>query len=163
VRRFRRRHPGEEPLGPEAWWNEHGKKPPHNPAGEAGSPAHQADVRRNNDPNGMVRMNVGNRRPDGVGQPDQAVNIRGQEIRPEPGGRVIVEADRAVNYGTNRYMPDSEARAQMRDIRRAAPNDTLVVTDFNRPDAPPIVYPPGTQPPPPGRIPPNTPSHVPYP
>jgi len=163
VNQFRRAHPDREPLGPEDWWNEHGKKPPHNPDGEAGSPEHQADVRRNNEPNNLVPMDIGGRRPDGVGQPDQTVTIRGEEIRPEPGGRVIVESDHMVYRGTDRTMPDSEARAQMRDIRRAAPNDTLVVTDLADPNARPLVYPPGAQPPPPGRLPPDTPSSVPYP
>lgn len=91
---------------------------------------------RNNEPNNLKPMNIGNRRPDGVGKPDQTVTLRDKyEIKPQPGGRVIVESDHTVFKGTDRNMPDSEAREQMRDIRKAAPNDTLVVTDCDDPNA----------------------------
>ncbi|HTV21586.1 MAG TPA: hypothetical protein VMG12_23015, partial [Polyangiaceae bacterium] len=69
-------------------------------------------------------------------------------------------SDHTVKDGA---IPNSEARAQMRDARAADPNATLVVTDLANPNAPPLVYPPGTQPPPPGRLPAGTPDVVPYP
>ena len=60
-------------------------------------------------------------------------------------------------------IPDSAARAQLRDIRKAAPNDTLVVTDLANPDSAPLIYPPGTQPPPRGPLPQQQAPVVPYP
>lgn len=44
VRDHHRRHPGREPLGPEAWWDKHGKKPPNNPGGGRGKADHRAKV-----------------------------------------------------------------------------------------------------------------------
>jgi hypothetical protein len=128
--------------------------------GRPGSPQHQADVTANNGPpNFLTAEPVGNRVPDGVGEFGQSVRIRGQDIDPGA-GRVIVESDHTVYNGT---MPNSEARAQMRDIRAAEPGATLVVTDLSNPSAPPLVYPPGTQPPPPGHLPLGQAPIVPYP
>jgi hypothetical protein len=95
-----------------------------------------------------------------VGEPGKAVNIRGEVIQPQGKGRVIVESDHFIFKGKH---PDSAARAQMRDIRAADPDATLVVTDLGNPTSKPTKYPPGTQPPPPGRISPGDPIHVPYP
>ncbi len=129
--------------------------------GRPGSPEHQADVAANNGPpNNLEPQVVGDRVPDGVGEPGQTVVIRGQEIQPQGNGRVIVESDHVVHNGT---MPNSEARAQMRGIRAADPDATLVVTDLSNPSAPPLVYPPGTQPPPPGHLPPGQAPIIPYP
>ncbi len=130
--------------------------------GRKGSPAHQADVNRNNvAPNNLVaRRYPGGLTPDGVGEPGQAVIIRGQTIAPEGNGRVIVESDPTVYHGE---MPHSEAREQIRRYRAADPEATIVVTDPNRPDLPPLIYRPGEQPPPEGRLAPGTPAVVPYP
>jgi hypothetical protein len=84
-----------------------------------------------------------------VGQPRQKVVIRGQTIDPGE-GRVLVESDHLVYDGT---MPNSEARDQVRAFRRADPDATIVVTDLADPARPPLVYPPGKQPPPPGPLP----------
>jgi hypothetical protein len=131
-----------------------------NPNGRNGTPAHQADVEANNSqPTGNLRPEpVGNRVPDGVGRTGQVVTIRGQTIDPGPNGRVIEESE---NFRNGR--PVSEGRRQIRDIRAADPNATIVVTDPNNPAAPPLIYPPGTQPPPGGWLPRNTPPSVPYP
>ena len=97
---------------------------------------------------------------DGVGQYGQTVTIRGQKIAPQGKGRVIVESDHVIAHGT---MPDSAARAQIRDIRAADPGATLVVTDLANPKTPPLIYPPGTQPPPSGPLPANQAPSVSYP
>lgn len=128
--------------------------------GSPGSPAHQADVLRNNEPNGIKGGKIGNRIPDGVGREGQTLTIRGREIAPRGQGRVIVESDHLIRRGT---IPDSAARAQVRDIRKAEPGATIVVTDQANPKAAPLVYPPGKQPPPPGRLPADSPAVVPYP
>ena len=129
--------------------------------GRPGSPAHQADVAANNGPpNNLQPRAVGDTVPDGVGQPGQTVSIRGQQIKPQGNGRVIVEADHVVHSGR---VPNSEARAQVRAMRAADPDATLVVTDHNNPTAAPLVYPPGTQPPPPGPLPSGFDPIVPYP
>jgi hypothetical protein len=66
-------------------------------------------------------------------------------------------------------MPDSDARAQVRAMRKADPNAWIVMTDAGNPNAPPppgtgvFIWPPGTQPPPPGRLAPGTLVSVPYP
>ena len=60
-------------------------------------------------------------------------------------------------------MPNSDARAQLRDIRAADPDATIVLTDFENPSASPLVYPPGTQPPPSGPLPRGTSNVVNYP
>jgi hypothetical protein len=44
TRQFRRNHPNQEPLGPEEWWNKHGKKTPNNPGGGEGRADHRAKV-----------------------------------------------------------------------------------------------------------------------
>ncbi len=129
--------------------------------GRPGSPEHQTDVASNNGPpNNLEPRAVGNRVPDGVGEAGQSVVIRGQKIEPVGNGRVIVESDHVVYNGT---MPNSEARAQMRAIRAADPNATLVVTDLSNPSAAPLIYPPGTQPPPPGNLPTGQNPRVPFP
>lgn len=134
---------------------------PPNPNGRNGTPSHQADVATNNgSPNNMKPASVGSRVPDGVAAPGQTVNIRGQDIAPEPGGRVIVESERTVKGGT---MPNSAGRDQIRDIRQADPSATIVVTDPDRVSDPPIVHPPGSQPPPKGRLPVGQPPVVAYP
>ena len=46
------------------------------------------------------------------------MKIRGEIIKPEGQGRVIVESDKTVYGGT---IPDSAARAQVRDFRAADP------------------------------------------
>ena len=116
--------------------------------GRPGNPDHRRDVRRNNEPNQLRPMKIGNRVPDGVGRPGRAVTIRGVTIDPGPGRRVIVESERLRRDG----IPVSEGRAQLRDIRAANPTATIVVTGHANPSAPPIVYGVGWQPPPPGRL-----------
>ena len=129
--------------------------------GRPGGPAHKADVARNNgEPNRIRGRPLGRRYPDGVGRRGQTLVIRGREIAPRGQGRVIVESDHVIRNGT---MPDSAARAQVRDIRRADPSATIVVTDQAHPKTAPLVYPPGTQPPPPGRLPLDQAPVVPYP
>lgn len=129
--------------------------------GRPGGPAHQADVARNEaKPNSLRIRSVGNRVPDGVGEYGQTLVIRGQRIKPEGRGRVIVESDHLIRNGT---IPNSAARAQVRDIRKADPGATIVVTDQANPKTAPLVYPPGKQPPPPGRLPGNQEPVVPYP
>jgi hypothetical protein len=86
------------------------------------------------------------------------VTIRGRTIDPGPNGRVITESE---NFRNGR--PVSAGRRQIRDIRLAEPNATIVVTDPNNVTAPPLVYPPGTQPPPGGWLPRGTPPSVPAP
>jgi hypothetical protein len=118
--------------------------------GRGGSPAHAKDVLANNFENKLEPKPLSNGRvPDGVGQPRQKVVIRGQTIDPGE-GRVLVESDHLVYDGT---MPNSEARDQVRAFRRADPDATIVVTDLADPARPPLVYPPGKQPPPPGPLP----------
>ncbi len=128
--------------------------------GRPGSKAHQADVNRNNKPNRIREGEIGGRFPDGVGRPGQVLEIRGRKIAPVGRGRVIVESARCVRDGT---MPQSRTRAQLRDVRRARPGATIVVTDPTRPKAAPLIYPPGKQPPPPGPLPSGQASVVPYP
>ena len=132
-----------------------------NPNGRNGTPAHQADVAANNNQASgqLMPQKVGKRIPDGVGQPGQPVTIRGQTVNPGRTGRVITESEGFTKGG----MPVSDGRGQLRDVRSADPNATIVVTDPNNVSRPPLVYPPGTQPPPSGRLPKNTPSSVPYP
>ena len=153
---------GEPALDYDAW---HGRSR----GGRPGGPAHQADVENNNINNNpkLEPVTLSNGKvPDGVGQPGQVVTIREKwKIDPNPDGtnpdgRVIVESDHTVHNGT---MPDSEAREQVRAFREADPNATLVVTDCDNPTASPLIYPPGTQPPPPGHLPPGTSPSVPYP
>jgi len=126
--------------------------------GRAGGEAHQTDVQATLDNNPGARPEaVGNRVPDIVGKPGQSMKVRGDTIKPVGKGRVIVESDKTVYGGT---IPDSEARAQVRDFRKADPDATLVVTDYNDPSAKPLIYQPGTQPPPPGPLGPNPPISV---
>jgi hypothetical protein len=132
-----------------------------NRPGRQGSQAHIKDVEANNRPNGLEdNALIGGRVPDGTGEPGQPVTIRGQEIVPEGNGRVIVESDHTVWDGR---IPDSAARAQLRDIRRGDPDATIVLTDTDNPGAAPIIYRPGEQPPPTNRLPRNHATHVPYP
>jgi hypothetical protein len=116
-----------------------------NPNGRNGSADHQADVAANNNQaTGELKPRaVSGRVPDGVGRVGQVVTIRGQVIDPGRKGRIIVESE-PIRGG----RPVSEGRRQIRDIRAADPNATIVVTDPENPLAPPLVYPPGTQPPP---------------
>ncbi|MGE5194396.1 MAG: RHS repeat-associated core domain-containing protein, partial [Deltaproteobacteria bacterium] len=130
-----------------------------NPNGRNGSPAHQVDVAANNGPNGLKPGPVGGRVPDGIGQLGQPANIRGVNVDPGPMGRVIAESEPMTQGG----LPVSAGRGQIRDIRAAAPRDTIVVTNPNNPGAAPLIYPPGTQPPPTGRLPVGTSPTVPYP
>lgn len=131
--------------------------------GRPGNIDHQIDVEANNGPNGLdPNTQVGSRVPDGVGRTGQRVNIRGQEIDPGPGNRVVVESER---FGKNGQMV-ADGRNQVRDIRAADPNATIVVTDPDNPGAPPAVYAPGQQPPPVDAAHPiqsTSPTHVPYP
>ena len=128
---------------------------PPNPHGRKGNPDHQADVQAVQDANPNMREQpVGNRVPDNVGLPGEPATIRGVTIEPFEGAPVIHESERTVYGGT---MPVSAGRAQIRDIRSAAPGSPIVVTDPANPDSPPIVYPPGTQPPPRGRVDPSNP------
>jgi len=153
---------GEEPLPYEEWKSryydtaESGGRP-----GRPGGTAHQADVRRTlmDNPDADPSVEVGGRWPDAVGQPGEPMQIRGQTITPEGNGRVIVESDHTVYDGT---LPDSAARSQVRDMRAAEPGSTLVVTDCDNPSAPPLVYPPGTQPPPSGPLGADPPPRVPF-
>jgi hypothetical protein len=117
------------------------------PTGRNGTPAHAADVARNNAQTTIdLRPDpVGGRVPDGVGRTGQRVVIRGVEIDPGPNGRVIVESE---SFSGN--IPVSDGRAQLRDIRRADRGATIVVTDPENPSRAPLIYPPGTQPPPSG-------------
>jgi hypothetical protein len=135
--------------------------PASNSNGRNGTPAHQSDVNANNRQvsGDLEPRPVGGRVPDGVGQQGQVVTIRGKTIDPGPNGRVIVESEEFTNAG----MPVSGGREQIRDIRAGDPSATIVVTDPNNPARPPTVYPPGTQPPPKGRLPQGTPPSVPYP
>jgi hypothetical protein len=130
--------------------------------GRPGKPEHKADVRRTliDNPDADPNAQVGNRVPDAAGQPGQPMQIRDQTVTPEGNGRVLVESDHTVYDGT---IPDSKARAQVRDMRAADPDATIVVTDCDDPDAEPIIYPPGRQPPPPGHLGSNPPIDVPYP
>ena len=129
--------------------------------GRVGNPDHAADVARNNaQASGPLSPRaVGNRVPDGVGAPGQAVEIRGQSVDPGPGGRVIVESERFRQSG----QMVGEGRSQIRDVRAADPNATIVVTDPANPTAPPVVFPPGTQPQRRGRLPRGAPQIVPVP
>ena len=112
--------------------------------GQPGNEDHRRDVARNNGPNGLDgQTRVGKRIPDGVGQRGQTVNIRDHEIDPGKGNRVIVESER---FGESGHM-DAEGRRQVRDIRAAEPNSTIVVTDPAKRRAEAVVYPPGQQPP----------------
>jgi RHS repeat-associated protein len=117
------------------------------PTGRNGNPAHVADVTANNtQASGELRaIPVGGRVPDGVGRTGQRVLIRGVPIDPGPNGRVIVESER---FSGN--IPVSGGRAQLRDIRRGDRGATIVVTDPENPARAPLIYPPGTQPPPSG-------------
>jgi hypothetical protein len=117
------------------------------PTGRTGNPAHDADVVTNNaqDSGELFPIPIGGRVPDGVGRRGQVVMIRGQTIDPGPNGRVVVESESFTGA-----IPVSPGRAQLRDIRRAERSATLVVTDPDEPGRPPLVYPPGTQPPPEG-------------
>ena len=128
---------------------------PKNPKrpGQPGDPDHVADVAKNNNqPTGELRPKpVGGRKPDGVGELGQVVTIRGQTIDPGPNGRVIVESERF-----RKGRPVSLGREQIRDIRAADLNATIVVTDPKNPNAPPLIYPPGTQPPRRGWLPKGT-------
>jgi hypothetical protein len=131
-----------------------------NPWGRNGTPAHQADVLANNQANGLRPMAVGDTVPDGVGTRGQVVTIRGQQIDPGSNGRVLVESDRTV-YGGR--FPESQARGQIRSMRAADPQATIVVTDPDNPALAPLIYPSGTQPPPTGSISSTGPTHVTYP
>ena len=123
--------------------------------GRAGSPAHKGDVQATIDANpGSGPKAVGNRVPDVVGEPGQILTVRRVKIKPVGNGRVIVESDKTVYDGK---IPDSAARAQVRDFRRADPDATLVVTDYNDRAAKPLIYEPGKQPPPPGPLGPKPP------
>lgn len=154
---------GEEPLPFDQW-----KQRYYDPAESGGRPgrpggeAHRNDVQETLDanPDADPSFAIGDRVPDAVGAPGEPMQVRGQTITPQGNGRVIVESDKTVYDGT---IPDSAARAQVRDMRAAAPDSTLVVTDYNNPTAAPLVYPPGSQPPPPGNLGPNPPTTVPYP
>lgn len=131
--------------------------------GRGGSKAHKDDVLANNEAgdNKLVPQSLSNGRvPDGVGRPGQEVIIRGQKIKPVGQGRVLVESDHVIAGGT---MPDSAARDQVRAFRAAEPDATIVVTDLADPTTPPLIYPPGTQPPPPGRLPVGQPPIVKFP
>jgi RHS repeat-associated protein len=141
-------------LSPDAWFGS-------SRGGRPGNEDHQADVSRNNGPPNNLDPNaaVGPRVPDGTGEPGQVVTIRDRPIDPGPDARVVTESER---FGEGGNM-DAEGRRQVRDMREADPNSTIVVTDPARPDADPVVYPPGTQPPPvvPGKpIQPGAPTHV---
>jgi RHS repeat-associated protein len=138
-----------------------GNKKVPNPNGRNGTPEHQNDVAANNTQatGDLAPAQVGNRVPDGVGQTGQTATVRGQTVDPGPEGRVIVESDKVNQNG----QINSAGRAQVRDIRAADPKATIVVTDHTKPGSAPIVHPPGTQPPPSGRLPQNTPTHVPAP
>ena len=154
---------GEQPLPYDQWKAryydtvENGGRP-----GRRGNPAHEADVEQilEDNPTARPGAEVGGRVPDAAGQPGEPMQIRGRTITPEGDGRVIVESDHTVYDGR---LPDSAARSQVRDMRAAEPSSTLVVTDCDNPSAPPLVYPPGTQPPPSGRLGANPPARVPYP
>ena len=132
-----------------------------NRSGRPGNQDHRDDVERNNNQeSGRLRPRaVGRRVPDGVGAGGQVVDIRGRTIDPGPVGRVVVESER---FRQNGQMV-GDGREQIRDIRAADPNATIVVTDPANPNAPPVIYRPHTQPPPRGRLRTNHPTHVPYP
>ncbi|VTS04884.1 polymorphic toxin-type HINT domain-containing protein [Tuwongella immobilis] len=117
------------------------------PNGRNGNQPHIDDVTRNNtQPSGELRpLTVGGRVADGVGKPGQKVVIRGVEIDPGPNGRVIVEVE---PFSGN--IPVSDGRAQIRDMRAGDPSATIVVTDPHNTTSPPLIYRPGTQPPPSG-------------
>ena len=158
----RARAASKQPLPYNEWKGKHydvaerGGRP-----GRPGNPAHKADVQRTleDNPDAYPNAAVGDRVPDAAGQPGQTMQIRGRTVTPQDNGRVLVESDHTVYDGA---IPDSAARAQVRDMRAADPNATIVVTDCDDPDAEPLVYPPGRQPPPPGPLGPNPPADVPY-
>ncbi len=156
-----KRKAGQDPKPFDRWKREHfdpaaaGGRP-----GRPGDPEHIADVARNNDVNDLQPVAVGGRVPDGVGQPGQIVTIRGERI--DPGnGRVIVESER---FGPSGHIK-SWGRTQIRDIRAAEPSATIVVTDPANPNAPPVIFRPGQQPPavdPAHPVTRRTPTHVPF-
>jgi hypothetical protein len=122
------------------------------PTGRNGTQAHIDDVARNNaQASGVLRPEpIGRRVPDGVGKRGQKVVIRGVEIDPGPNGRVIVESEPFTDGGIPISDGADGGRAQLRDIRAAEPAATIVVTDPDKLSRPPLIYRPGTQPPPPG-------------
>jgi hypothetical protein len=82
--------------------------------------------------------------PETMGEPGAALKVRGQLIKPQAQAQVIVLSGRTEHPGR---IPDPTARAQVRAFRDEHPDATLVVADSENSSAPPLVYPPGTQPP----------------
>ena len=129
--------------------------------GRPGNPDHVADVLLNNQgQRPQLRPGkIGNRVPDGIGKPGQIVTIRGQRIDPGRGRVIIIESER---FNQNGQLV-SAGRRQIRDIRAAEPNSTIVVTDPANINRQPVIYRPGHQPPQGGHLPSGTPIVVPFP
>ena len=122
--------------------------------GEMGSPEHRAAVEKVREENNVGTQTMGEKRPDAVGNIDQPLKVAGKVYTPKKGGRVLYEAD---NFFKDSSQLVSEAREQVRQFRKDNPDATIVVEDAANPGKV-IVYEPGTQPPPPGPLKPNTPS-----
>jgi hypothetical protein len=136
---------GEDALSYDTWYQR-------SRGGRPGNPDHQADVERNN-AQASGRLNpdvtIGGRVPDGVGAVGQQVAIPGRgpggmpaQIPIPPNSRPILESER---FGPSGHI-SAEGRRQIRDIRAAAPNATIIVTDPANPSKPPVIFPPGKAP-----------------
>ncbi|MEJ7598238.1 MAG: DUF4157 domain-containing protein [Kofleriaceae bacterium] len=126
--------------------------------GEQGSPAHRALVDKVKKDNGVGTATMGEKRPDAVGEKDQPLQVGdGPPIKPGPGQRVLYEAETFFKDGSQMV---SKGREQVRQFRKDNPDATIVVQDTANPKNI-VVYPPGTQPPPPGPLPANSPNSVP--
>ncbi|MEO6775811.1 MAG: hypothetical protein ABI467_22815 [Kofleriaceae bacterium] len=117
--------------------------------GEMGSPEHKALVLEVRGTNKVGTQTMGAQRPDAVGGTDQPLAIpHGPTVTPQKGGRVLYEADNFYKDGSQIV---SEGREQVRQFRKDNPNATIVVQDAANPKNV-IIYEPGTQPPPGGRL-----------
>jgi hypothetical protein len=134
-------------LSPEEWFDRHfAPKASGQSAGEAGGPKHREMVRIVKAENRLEDeppATGGGRRPDAMGKQGQSLKIAGKTYAPETNAsRVIYEADTFYADGTH---IKSEGREQVRDLRAAYPDATIVVQDVETGNV--LVYPPGTQPP----------------
>ncbi|HWO26787.1 MAG TPA: DUF4157 domain-containing protein [Kofleriaceae bacterium] len=122
--------------------------------GEPGSPQHKALVNKVHKDNFIGTETRGTRRPDAVGKVDQAIKVGDRTITPKKGGRVLYEAENFYKDGSQMV---AEGRKQVRQLRADNPNATIVVQDVANPNNI-VVYEPGAQPPPGGRLKPGTPN-----
>ncbi|MFT3843288.1 MAG: DUF4157 domain-containing protein [Myxococcaceae bacterium] len=150
-----------ELLDPKTWFDKNIEPQSRGQSrGERGSPEHERLVLDAKQINGLPDRppTKGGWRPDAFSdQPGKKfkVPVTGEVIDPGK-GNVIYEAD---NFFSDGSQLDTDAREQVRGIRKAYPDATIVVQDVADPRNV-KVYKPGEQPPPEGRLPADTPEKV---